>query len=100
MGRKNKGKRYRQYLIPAVPHLQLDLFITTLDRWPVIYAIRTGASEFSKKLVTRKELGGHLPDDCQVQDGYLWRNGKRVPLKTEKEFLEETAGYWIEPKDR
>jgi len=78
----------------------LDLFLTTVERWPVIYTIRTGSAEFSKWLVTKRRFGGALPWGMEISDGYLWKNGENVPLATEKELFAAVGLPWIEPEDR
>lgn len=62
------GERYKQFQYLGY---QVDLFLTTPDRWGLIFAIRTGPAEFSKRLVTQKSKGGLLPDDMLVRDGEL-----------------------------
>ena len=58
-GKKN-GKKFKQFIIPhAVSGITLDLFITTPERWGVIFAIRTGPASFSKRLVTQQVKGGY-----------------------------------------
>ena len=93
------GDRYKQYEFTKTEGVHLDLFLTTTSRWPVIFAIRTGSRDFSRSLATQKEKGGRLPNDCLMDDGYIWRNRQRVWLESEREFL-ELCGGWIAPKER
>lgn len=86
------GAKFKQFGIPAVPGLQLDLFITTWECWGVIYAIRTGSAEFSHRLVTQRAAGGLLPDDLMVRDGRVWRNGIALPTPEERDVFELIGG--------
>jgi DNA polymerase/3'-5' exonuclease PolX len=92
------GDKYKQFIIQATGQ-QLDLFITTKEQWPVIFAIRTGSAEFSRRLVTTRQHGGLLPSHLNVKEGRVWNNGAKVELKTERDFL-ELCGGWIEPERR
>lgn len=72
-GHPRWGDRYKAMVYKGVP---VDLFIVRPDtgqQWGLILAIRTGPSAFSKALVTRKRSGGLLPDDCQVDQGAIYR---------------------------
>jgi len=94
------GEKYKQFTITSTGQ-QLDLFITTPEQWPVIFAIRTGSADFSQKLVTRVNKGGKLPSHLKVLGGYVWEGEKLYHPKpqTEREFL-ELCGGWVEPQDR
>jgi DNA polymerase/3'-5' exonuclease PolX len=97
-GDKN-GEKYKEYYIPALAGLKLDLFITSVECWPVIFAVRTGSAAFSKRLVTQREKGGLLPSHLQVKGGRVWDGAEPVSLRTERAFL-ELCGGWIEPAAR
>jgi hypothetical protein len=125
MGRLN-GDRFKQFEIPACPGLTLDLFIVTPATWGVQLAIRTGAAEFSKALVTERSRGGLLQDGLIVRSGRVWRRDQvvvgmidwsgslkresgpffqplpgAVPLDTpeEQDFL-GLCGGWVDPQAR
>lgn len=76
-GDKN-GVKYKNFLIPTVPDLKLDLFITSLECWGVNFTIRTGPAEFSHRLVTQKSKGGLLPSDLSVSGARVWRGGRGI----------------------
>jgi DNA polymerase/3'-5' exonuclease PolX len=97
-GDKN-GEKYKEYYIPAIDGLKLDLFITSPECWSVIFAIRTGSASFSRRLVTQKEKGGWLPSHLQVKGGRIWDGNELVNLATERDFL-ELCGGWVEPTER
>ena len=93
------GSNYKKFFIPAVEGLQLDLFITSPECWPVIFAIRTGPADFSRMLVTQRSRGGYLPSNMRVEGGRVWEGDKPMKFETEIDFL-EICGGWIEPEIR
>lgn len=99
--RIKNGPKYKQFHIPALG-CNLDLFLTDAACWPVIFAIRTGPADFSKRLVTQRQFNGLLPNDHRVDQGRVWKYGQPEPLDfaDERAFLEFTAGQWIEPEAR
>jgi DNA polymerase (family 10) len=94
------GTKYKQFGIPAVDGLMLDLFLPRLDNWGIIYAIRTGSADFSKKLVTQQCKGGLLPDGYLVNGGMLWHQGRAIPTPTEQGVFDLLDSGWIPPKER
>lgn len=96
----NKGGDLMQQYDLGPCHL--DLFLTTPEKWGVIFTIRTGPAEFSQKLVTTRQKGGLLPSYLQVRDGRLWLRASGEVLETaEERDLFRTLGIeWIEPEER
>lgn len=95
------GDKHRRYELARAGDMQLDLYMTTLECWPVIFAIRTGSAQFSKALVTTRDKGGFLPHGHQVREGRVYGpKGRPIELDLEMEFLELTVGKWVDPKDR
>lgn len=81
--------------------ISLDIFLSTRESWPVELAIRTGPAEFSHRCVMPRKIGGWLPSDCRIHDGWrVWRGTKEVPMVSERAFLEFLGLGWIEPWDR
>lgn len=87
------------YPLVVLPEgIPLDVFaVRAPAQWGAILAIRTGPSDFSRRLVT----------DCQKRglrctEGRLVRieGGATVPTPTEVDFLRECGWRWVEPKDR
>ncbi len=72
--------KYMQFNLPQ--GIKLDLFTATRENWGFIYAIRTGSSEFSQFLAKRWVKWGY-----KGVDGYLTRDGVRIPTPTEKSFF-------------
>ncbi len=90
------GHRYKRYIITE-HELQLDLFCTTPAQWGVIFAIRTGPVEFSKKLVTPHWQGGFLESGYSVREGRVWHGGLMLETPEEKDVFEYTKCDWIDP---
>lgn len=100
-GDKN-GDKYKTFFVPAVEGLKLDLFITTPECWGVNFTIRTGSAEFSHKLVTKKWMGGYLPNNLLVAGARVWEPDKSKVYDTPEESdLFDLIGLdWIEPAAR
>lgn len=94
------GPRYKKFPVAQKPDLYLDLFITTPDKWGVIFAIRTGPASFSKKLVTNQRFGGLLPDEYCINDGRIWSHGQALHTPDERDVFNLIIGKWIEPSER
>lgn len=97
-GDKN-GKKFKNFLIPSVPGLGLDLFIPTRETWGVIFTIRTGPAEFSHKLVTQQNKGGFLPSDLRVKEGRIWRGNEAIQTPEEADVF-KLLGWYLEPEYR
>lgn len=74
----------------------VDLFIVRPPAdWGVLFAIRTGPADYSRRLVT----------DCQrrfmrVDGGRLLRHGEHVSCPEERDFLAALGEPWRDPWDR
>jgi len=81
--------------------VNFDIFLTTPEKWGVIFTIRTGSDDFSKWLVTSRQQGGALPSNLKVADGRVWITGS-VPLATpeEPDFFARIGLDWIPPEQR
>ena len=99
--RKDKnGPKYKNFEIDtSIGPIQLDLFITTINQWGPIFAIRTGSERFSKRLVTQRGQGGLMPLGFRMIDGWLTDRGQRVEMHSERGML-ELCGGWVEPWER
>lgn len=82
--------------------LNLDIFMTTEYQWGIMFLIRTGPAEFSKKIVTHARKGGYLPGWAKVKDGFLWDWSRKRKLATyEEEDVFKILGIpWIPPEER
>ena len=75
----------------------LDLFITTPEKWGVIFTIRTGSADFSKWLVTPRKWGGALPSQYEVRDGRVWCGFKALDTPEEIDFFRLCQLDYISP---
>lgn len=97
---EKSGDRYKQYVI-AAHACNLDLFLVEPETWGVLYAIRSGPAEFSKRLVTERSKGGFLPDGYSVAHGRLWdADGCAVETPSEEAFFAALGMEFIEPERR
>lgn len=82
--------------------LHLELYITTPEKWGMIYTIRTGSAEFTHRLVTSKKYGGLMPSYLHCVDGRIARidNGELLDTPEEKDVFKVLGIPWIEPKLR
>lgn len=95
------GDRYRKIILPE--NIQLDLFIVLPPaQWGVIFAIRTGGAEFSRRLVTSRLHGGFLPNDLIVHDGAVHRadTDEIVHTPEESDFFALCGLDYIPAKER
>ena len=70
-GRGAMGVKYMRLAFRGFP---LDLFGANVDNWGLMLAIRTGPAGWSKRLVTARRLGGWMPANLHVKDGFLWQD--------------------------
>ncbi len=103
------GEKYKKiYLLTE--YIQIDLFLVTAPaQWGVQSVIRTGPSDFSHWMVTRKSRGGALPDEYIVADGAVGErvrgdggDGRKgvIPMPEEIDFFTLCGLEWIEPIHR
>ena len=100
-GRCN-GPKFQQYFLPAHGMAKLDLFLTGLDNFGLILAIRTGPASYSKSIVTQRSKQGLLKSWLKVSEGQLTviDTGGIIPTPEEYDFLQKYAGGWVEPHQR
>lgn len=96
---KRNGPRYKR-LRHVASGVCCDLFITTPERWGVIFTIRTGPADFSQELVTRALRRG-----LKVDDGRLWRlhrdnTRSEIQTPTEQDFFAALGLPYLEPAQR
>jgi DNA polymerase/3'-5' exonuclease PolX len=92
--------RYWRGLSEYKAGCKVDIFLTTPERFGCIFAIRTGAGEFSKQLAIHAKRSR-----LQLGPGGLFRvaEGGRltfVPTPTEESFFEALGLQWVEPELR
>ena len=99
-GRAAFGERYKRLSYKGVP---LDLFsVIEPAQWGVLYLIRTGPADFSKRFVTSKAAGGMLPPWAQVADGAIRHRGTGEIYATpeDRDVLKLIGQPWIPPEER
>jgi DNA polymerase/3'-5' exonuclease PolX len=97
-GHNAVGERYKRLTYDGIP---LDLFsVLEPAQWGVIFAIRTGSSGFSHRLVTPISQGGWMPPTMNVKDGALWKNGNPIPVPEEVDLFAALGRDFVDPKDR
>lgn len=107
-GHRAWGARFKRAVYHLVP---VDLFVVLPPaQWGVLFMIRTGPADFSRRLVTHTDAGGLLPINMAVKDGVLWRvDASQAPrfaplaaIDTPEEYDVFTAiGVpYMAPKDR
>jgi DNA polymerase/3'-5' exonuclease PolX len=68
---KRWGTRFKAMIYRGVP---VDLFsVLQPAQWGVVFCIRTGPAEFSRRFVTHRRRGGMLPEWLVVREGALWQ---------------------------
>jgi len=91
------GSLYKQYDIGPC---NLDLFLTTREKWGVIFTLRTGPADFSRNLVTSKRMGGLCPSYLRVKDGRVWNETGALSTPEEEDVFRVMNIRWIPPEKR
>jgi len=91
---KGNGEgKYAQIILDE--GINLDLFITTPEQWGLIFMIRTGSAQFSKRMVTE------IKPYFRVEGGFLLnRAGMILPCYEEKDFFKQTGREYLPPELR
>jgi DNA polymerase/3'-5' exonuclease PolX len=82
------------------PKLHYDIFLTTPEKWGVIFTLRTGCSDFSHRLVTPKREGGLCPSNYHVKDGRIWWLDQPFETPEEADVFRILGLDWIDPERR
>lgn len=95
---KRWGERYKAALFEGVP---IDLFsVVPPAQFGVIYLIRTGSADFTRRFVTPVEKGGWMPAGMYCREGQLWKDGEPLHTPTEESVFEAVGRAWIPPSKR
>lgn len=108
---KMKGKtRYQQWVVPyrvsgwENQEINLDLFfVHTPADWGVIFLIRTGPYQFSKKMVSAVTHGGYLPRGHRIEEGRIingYTQEKAAEINTEHDYFRFCGLDFIPPEKR
>lgn len=95
--KKIKGElpcKYTQRMLPQ--GIKLDLFFATADNWGLIFAIRTGSADFSKKVLAQRwvQLG------YKSINGMLHYKGRPIPLREEEDLFALLKIGFVPPEKR
>ncbi len=96
---EKNGPKFKQFILPDIEGLHMDLFLTTPECWGVIYTIRTGPAEFNMKLVLQDWQGGLLPKGHRIRGGRVLHHKRTLATPEEKDLF-ELIGGWIGPENR
>lgn len=106
---EKNGDRLKRFRVRE-PFISVELYaVLAPETWGVKSVIRTGPKDFSHWVVTRRRIGGALPDGYRVQNGAVWKGVKEVKdltgetpigFESEKDFLNFLGLGWVEPQDR
>lgn len=94
---KPDGKYWRGMLLEEI---KLDVFLTTINSFGLIFLIRTGHANFSKELVTQQSKGGLLPDEYRISEGAVWKGDNRIETPTEQSVFDILGIPFIPPAER
>lgn len=86
--------KYTQRILPE--GIALDLFFADKENWGLIYAMRTGSSEYSHKVLATE----WVKQGYKSIEGYLCSNGKRIAVPEEKDLFELIGVLYVSPEKR
>jgi DNA polymerase/3'-5' exonuclease PolX len=95
--KKVKGElpcKYTQRLLPD--GITLDLFFANQENWGLIYALRTGSTDYSHKVLAT----GWVKLGYNSEGGQLNINGKEINIPEEKDLFKLIGIHYIEPELR
>jgi DNA polymerase/3'-5' exonuclease PolX len=73
--------KYTQRILPA--GIKLDLFMCEPNNWGLIYALRTGPSEWNQSFLLPSVTAAGLV----MRDGYLWRGSQQIYVRSEADLF-------------
>lgn len=106
------GDKQRKFIVRtgAGYEYQVDLYMCEPNQFGSIFLIRTGSADFSRWIVTKKDMDGAMPADMRQAQGRLWRkvegdwevedNWEPVPTFTEQQYFDAIRLPWIPPDKR
>jgi len=86
--------RYTQRILPS--GIKLDLFFAKETNWGLIFAIRTGSSEYSHKVLAN----AWVARGYHSIGGELTQRGKTYEVREEKDLFERLSIPYLEPQYR
>lgn len=94
---KVKGElpcKYTQRILPE--GIKLDLFFADRENWGLIYAMRTGSADYSHKVLATE----WVKNGYKSEGGYIYSNGKRVPIPEEEDLFKLIGLVYVAPELR
>lgn len=76
--------------------IMLDLWMVSPENWGYMYALKTGSQRFNMF----KILPGYKRMGYESIDGFLYRNGKMVPVYEEEDLFEYCGLRYVQPWNR
>lgn len=68
--------------------------------WGVNMMIRTGAADFSRRMVTDKRHGGYKPDHLRVSSARVWDGSQAMETPEEADVFRVWGMDYVEPGER
>lgn len=96
------GAKYKQFVIAGTSgaEYQVDLFLPLPACWAVVYMIRIGSSDFSRRMVTGQSAGGYKPDHYSVNEGRVWEAGRALEVAEEGDLFDLWGMDFVAPEER
>lgn len=97
------GPKYKQFSFASTAgrRYTADLFLQPDPAtWGVNFLLRTGAAEFSHRMVTPKWSGGWKPEGLEVRDARVWRGDEVLDTFEEEQVFELWNMDFIRPEER
>jgi DNA polymerase/3'-5' exonuclease PolX len=94
---KVRGELPCKYTRRSLPDgIALDLFFAIPANWGLIFAIRTGSSDYSHHVLAC----GWVRNGYKCANGMLWRDGVAVQVREEIDLFRLAGVPWVEPYAR
>lgn len=99
---KRWGQKLRSFLfdLKSGTTVQVDMFLQTPATWGINMLLRTGSSDFSRKMVTPRSQRGFMPPQYHVKDARLWCDGVALDTPEETDVFRLYGMDYVAPIDR
>lgn len=93
---KVKGELPCKYTQRIYQGVKVDIFFAVPENWGYIYAIRTGSADYSHQILAKAWVKkGYIG-----KDGFLWSNGRKVPVREESDLFRLLGLPMLPPETR
>lgn len=86
--------KYTQRVLPE--GINLDLFFAEPGNWGLVYAIRTGSSEYSHRVLAN----AWVKKGYTSIGGYLTKEGHRFETREEEDLFRRIGIEWVPAEER